>query len=136
MTILTPHRNKAAATLRELGYPNKKLYVYSAGYYESADENGDLCKSDHLVFYYIITDESEKNEDNIGEWFFDAVNTMLRKKTDEKKIKTNKNSEIIEICLSKKETLRLIDFWNSAEFTKDMVERLMDGRPLKKALEP
>ena len=80
MTILTPHRIAAATTLRELGYPNNNLHVYSAGYYESTDENGDLCKSDHLVFYYIITDESEKNEDNIGEWFFDAVNTMLRKK--------------------------------------------------------
>lgn len=135
MTILTPHRNKAAATLRELGYPNKKLYVYSAGYYESADENGDLCKSDHLVFYYIITDESEKNEDNIGEWFFDAVNTMLRKKIDEKKIKTNKKLERIEVRLSKKETVCLVAFFASAEFTKDMVERLMDGRPLKKAFD-
>lgn len=122
MTILTPHRNKAAATLRELGYPNNNLHVYSAGYYESTDENGDLCKSKHIVFYYIITDESEKNEDNIGEWFFDAVNTMLRKTKNKKKIKTNKNSERIEICLSKKETLRLIGFWNSAEFTKDMIE--------------
>ncbi|MBR5562151.1 MAG: hypothetical protein IKW12_03280 [Clostridia bacterium] len=122
MTILTPHRIAAATTLRELGYPNNNLHVYSAGYYESTDENGDLCKSDHLVFYYIITDESEKNEDNIGEWFFDAVNTMLRKKIDEKKIKTNKNSKRIEIRLSNKETLRLIDFWSSAELTKDMVE--------------
>ena len=135
MTILTPHRIAAATTPRELGYPNNNLHVYSAGYYESTDENGDLYKSDHLVFYYIITDESEKNEDNIGEWFFDAVNTMLRKKIDEKKIKTNKKLERIEVRLSKKETVCLVDFWNSAEFTKDMVERLMDGRPLKKAFD-
>ena len=135
MTILTPHRIAAATTLRELSYPNNNLHVYSAGYYESTDENGDLCKSDHLVFYYIITDESEKNEDNIGEWFFDAVNTMLRKKIDEKKIKTNKKLERIEVRLSKKETVCLVAFFASAEFTKDMVERLMDGRPLKKAFD-
>ena len=135
MTIITPHRIAAATTLRELGYPNNNLHVYSAGYYESTDENGDLCKSDHLVFYYIITDESEKNEDNIGEWFFDAVNTMLRKKIDEKKIKTNKKLERIDVRLSKKETVCLVAFFASAEFTKDMVERLMDGRPLKKAFD-
>lgn len=125
MTILTPHRNKAAATLRELGYPNNNLHVYKTGYYEeyeSADENGDLCKSEHIVSYYIITDESEKNEDNIGEWFFDAVNTLLRKTENKKKIKTNKNSQRIEICLSNKETLRLVGFWDSAELTKDMIE--------------
>ena len=90
-------------------YPNKKLHVYKAGYYEeyeSADENGDLCKSEHIVSYYIITHESEKNEDNIDEWFFDAVNTMLRKTENKKKIKTNKNYKRIEIRLSNKETLR------------------------------
>jgi len=53
---------------------------------------------------------------------FDAIDSMLRKKIDEKKIKTNKKLERIEVRLSKKETVCLDAFFASAEFTKDMVE--------------